>query len=41
MLDKLASKISNLLEIEITSKDLLSYDERKIINSKRIDEKSN
>ena len=41
MLDKLASNISELLEINITSKDLLSYDERKIINSKRIDGKSN
>ena len=39
MLDKLSEKISELLDIDITSHELLLYDESKIIYSRRIDGK--
>lgn len=38
MLDKLAKGISTLLKMHITSADLVKYDEKKIINQRRIDE---
>ena len=41
MLDKISKNISSLLNEEITSSELIAYDETKVINSKRIDEKSN
>ena len=41
MLDKISKNISSLLNEEITSSELIAYDEAKVINSKRIDEKSN
>ncbi len=40
MLDKLSTNISKLLDCNITPADLLSYDEKKIISSKRIDKRS-
>lgn len=40
MLDKLSTNISKLLNRDITSADLLSYDEKKIISSKRIDKRN-
>ena len=39
MLDKISEKISELLDIDITSHELLLYDESKIIYSRRIDGK--
>lgn len=41
MLDKLASKLSLQLKYTIKSADLLTYDENKIINSLRVDRRSN
>ena len=38
MLDKLSTGISKLLKTDITSADLIKYDEKKIVNHKRIDE---
>lgn len=40
MLDKLSTNISKLLDCNITSADLLSYYEKKIISSKRIDKRN-
>lgn len=39
MLDKISKNVSKLLGYEITSSDLISYDENKIIKSRRVDEK--
>ena len=39
MLDKIANNISKLLGYQITSADLITYDENKVIYSKRVDEK--
>ena len=39
MLDKISDKISKLLDIDITSHELLIFDERKIIKTKRITKK--
>ena len=41
MLDKLALKLSLQLKYTIKSADLLTYDENKIINSLRVDRRSN
>lgn len=39
MLDKISSNISKLLNYKISSSDLITYDENKIIKAKRIDER--
>ena len=39
MLDKIADNISKLLNITITSAELITYDENKVIYSKRVDER--
>ena len=39
MLDKISSNISKLLGYEISSAELITYDENKVIYSKRVDEK--
>lgn len=39
MLDKIADNISRLLNITITSAELITYDENKVIYSKRVDER--
>lgn len=39
MLDKISYNISKLLGYYISSADLLTYDQNKVINSKRVDEK--
>jgi len=39
MLDKISTNISKLLGYEISSADLITYDENKVIYSKRVDEK--
>ena len=39
MLDKISSNMSKLLGYTITSADLITYDENKIISSKRVDER--
>lgn len=39
MLDKLSENISDLLGYEVTSSELITYDEQRIIVSKRIDER--
>ena len=39
MLDRISKSISKLINKTITSADLITYDEKKIIESKRIDEK--
>lgn len=39
MLDKISSNISKLLNYRVTSAELISYDENKIIDSKRVDER--
>ena len=39
MIDKLSNNISKLLNTKISSAELISYDEEKVINSKRIDTK--
>lgn len=41
MLDRISTSISKLLNIKITSADLISYDEKKIITSRRIDDIKN
>lgn len=38
MLDRIAISISNLLNINVTSSDLITYDQKKIITAKRVDE---
>ncbi len=40
-LDKISSKITKLLKYTVSSADLLTYDENKIINSLRVDRQSN
>ncbi len=39
MLDKISINLSHLLNTNVTLADLITYDPRKKINSKRIDEK--
>ena len=39
MLDKISKNISKLLGYSISSAELISYDENKVINSKRVDER--
>ena len=39
MLDRISISISNLLGKDISSADLITYDENKIIKAKRIDER--
>ncbi len=39
MIDKLSKHISLLLGINVSSQELISYDEKKVIKAKRIDEK--
>lgn len=39
MLDKISHNISKLLGYYISSAELLTYDENKVIKSKRVDEK--
>lgn len=39
MLDKISTNISALLELNITSADLITYDKEKVIISKRVDER--
>ena len=39
MLDKISQNISKLLGYYISSADLLTYDQDKVIKSKRVDEK--
>ena len=41
MLDKISSNITKLLGYTITSAELITYDPKKIINSRRVDERSN
>ena len=38
MLDRISISISNLLGKDITSSDLICYDDKKIIIAKRVDE---
>ena len=38
MLDRISVSISNLLGTNVTSSDLIAYDENKIITAKRVDE---
>ena len=38
MLDRISNSISKLLNKKITSSDLITYDEKRIITSKRVDE---
>lgn len=38
MLDRISKSISKLLNKKITSSDLITYDEKRIITSKRVDE---
>ncbi len=40
MIDRLAKSISNLLNKKVTVADLLTFDEKKQINAKRIDGKT-
>ena len=39
MLDRISKSISKLINKTVTSSDLITYDEKKIIESKRIDER--
>ena len=39
MLDKISKNISKLVGYNVNSADLLSYDENKVVNAKRIDER--
>ena len=39
MLDKISTNISKLIGYDVTSADLLSFDESKVIHAKRIDER--
>ncbi len=39
MLDKISRNISELLDIKISSADLITYDEKKVVTSKRVDER--
>lgn len=39
MLDRISVGISSLLNQTVTSADLISYDDKKVIKAKRIDEK--
>ena len=39
MLDRISISISNLLGKTVTSSDLITYDEKKIIIAKRVDQK--
>ena len=41
MLDKISTNISKLVKRQVTSAELITYDKKKVINSKRVDEKSN
>ena len=38
MLDRIADSISKLLDINVTSSELIKYDQKKIVTAKRIDE---
>ena len=39
MLDRLAHNISKLMNYNVSAADLITYDEEKIVYSKRIDER--
>lgn len=39
MIDKISDNISKLLGYEITTSELLLYDENKIVNARRVDER--
>ncbi len=41
MLDRISISISNLLNINISSSELITYDQKKIITAKRVDELNN
>ena len=40
MLDKISKNISKLIGYTVTSSELISYDEDKLIDSKRVDERN-